>query len=501
MNLLIADRDQTERTGIKWLATTSRLGFTRIDEAEDVETLIQTIEQKTPDVLCVELEMIPPSHWELFIRCVNRYVRATIAVTAEAVFERAMQAIQLGARTLLVKPLSPEQLRRAFVRASNTCAYKKTEAKELSRDQSEKDTFTHTSLFVHQPTANPVHLMYFLPEKKENKDGLIRWLNRYPFVHEAALLPLSDGVVALYSRIAGDPEAYLRSEGQRLLQAWEGEGRGLLTIGIHLGTKHRAQSVHHAYQVTKRALSMRFYRGQHQLLWAHELPEYLQLDPFLTPEEQREWKQMLENGDKSAIKRWMYRHFTDFPSGYLDPDLLRIRLTSVLAHLRRFMQTYHLDRQARLEPYYHDIFQTILYEPVLFRIVQEILLFTFALVDAAENQKRQALGDFIERGQQYIEQHFAKPTLSLEEVAAFVGRNPNYFSQTFAKQKGQTFRQYLTEVRIQKAKQLLREGTLSVQEVADAVGYTDPNYFSRVFKALTGASPNAWRNMEKHKES
>ena len=130
---------------------------------------------------------------------------------------------------------------------------------------------------------------------------------------------------------------------------------------------------------------------------------------------------------------------------------------------------------------------------MLFRIVQEVLLFIYVIVQEANNQKVNAHGDFIERALRYIDEHFHRSDLSLEEVASYVQRSPSYFSHILSAKRAQTFRQYVTDVRIKQAKHLLSTTSLTVREVAFAVGYDDPNYFSRLFKEYTGYSPSAWR--------
>lgn len=83
--------------------------------------------------------------------------------------------------------------------------------------------------------------------------------------------------------------------------------------------------------------------------------------------------------------------------------------------------------------------------------------------------------------------------LSLEDVADHVHLNPYYFSKIFKKQTGETFIDYLTKLRIEKAKEFMQDSQLSMKEVCYLVGYNDPNYFSRVFKKVTGLTPSEYR--------
>ena len=83
--------------------------------------------------------------------------------------------------------------------------------------------------------------------------------------------------------------------------------------------------------------------------------------------------------------------------------------------------------------------------------------------------------------------------LSLNEVAGQANLSPSHFSTVFSQETGQTFKQYLTEVRIKRAKELLRSSTLRSFEIAYQIGYSDPHYFSYVFRKHTGLSPKEYR--------
>ncbi|WP_308737691.1 AraC family transcriptional regulator [Paenibacillus sp. AR247] len=98
----------------------------------------------------------------------------------------------------------------------------------------------------------------------------------------------------------------------------------------------------------------------------------------------------------------------------------------------------------------------------------------------------------LDRALLYIRGKFQEE-LSLEDVAEHVHLNPYYFSKVFKQQTGETFIDYVTRLRIDKAKELMKDGRYSMKEVCYQVGYKDPNYFSRVFKKVTGVTPSEYR--------
>ena len=100
----------------------------------------------------------------------------------------------------------------------------------------------------------------------------------------------------------------------------------------------------------------------------------------------------------------------------------------------------------------------------------------------------------ITEAKNYIQEHYREP-LKLEEVSRVIGFNATYFSTVFKKETGKNFLDYLTEVRMNKAKQLLCRGDLNVNDVAEEVGYQDLKYFSKLFKKATGISPSEYKKL------
>jgi YesN/AraC family two-component response regulator len=92
----------------------------------------------------------------------------------------------------------------------------------------------------------------------------------------------------------------------------------------------------------------------------------------------------------------------------------------------------------------------------------------------------------------FVHQHYHRP-ISLNDLASAMRKNASYLSVLFSQTTGLTFHHFLEEVRLSKAKALLRDPRNLICEVACVTGYVSPDSFRRAFKAHEGLSPESWR--------
>ena len=95
---------------------------------------------------------------------------------------------------------------------------------------------------------------------------------------------------------------------------------------------------------------------------------------------------------------------------------------------------------------------------------------------------------------QYLQTNFSE-RITLEEIGRLTFFSPNYCENVFKREMGRSVIDYLLEIRMEAAKRLLSEGSLSLGAVAEAVGFDDYNYFSRVFKKRTGYTPTEYKKL------
>ena len=105
--------------------------------------------------------------------------------------------------------------------------------------------------------------------------------------------------------------------------------------------------------------------------------------------------------------------------------------------------------------------------------------------------------DLIDNIKEYIDAHYTE-NLSLPEISKHFFLNPFYLSQFFKKKSGHTYISYLTQKRIEKAKELLLEQDIKLYEVCHSVGYENIKHFSKVFEKIVGVKPSSYKDVCKH---
>ena len=102
-------------------------------------------------------------------------------------------------------------------------------------------------------------------------------------------------------------------------------------------------------------------------------------------------------------------------------------------------------------------------------------------------QKRNTRNPVIERVEKFIDESFSEK-ITLENVAAIAYMNPTYFSTFFKQHTGYSFKDYLTKIRMEKARELILTTDLKAYHIAVMVGYDDSRYFSKLLKSTIGMS-------------
>lgn len=370
------------------------------------------------------------------------------------------------------------------------------------RFQTRNEQLNHT---VGQPDANSIDYPdLFLSDQKHGysmtmvafltpNPDILRLvydaLQRYPIPGKNKLFALSDFILCVQEaeKIETLQEVY-----HSFLTRWKERMEEPLAIVINVGSSEH--SLKQRYQQTRQLTKRIFFEGYDIILAENDQMQSREMDPFLTPLEQRQWIEMLEKQNNRAIKEWVEHEFLTYEKPYPDPEMVRIRLTSVLAQIRRHMKSYNLQSES-LETDYHNVFRHIIHKPVIYQIVHELLKFTARLLDQVKAQLLQeGPRSLVEKARELIESNYWDAGWNLAACAETLRINKSTLSRRFAAESGISFRDLLHQVRIREAKRLLKETDLTLEEIARLTGYTHQTYFNAKFKQLESCTPSAFRS-------
>lgn len=483
MNILMLERDVEEMSGIEWYLKTYLSYDIQVKALSDASLLAENMSQITPDVLLVELELINPYIEEML----SQMNIPIIAITGEPIFQQAIKAVNIHAYQLFVKPLPLEKLKSTLLALPRK--------KESTEHKAHVDPSLYETLYFHDDRVYPIdQKTFFLIECAHFEDNLTfyHWLTNLPIFNDLTALPLQKRILCLV-----DTKEYnqLIKQIRLVMQEWEKTNDMLFNVAIYNG---EATTLSNMYNGCKRALMRRFYEGYAHIFKSSDTLQITRLDPLLSFEAQQLWITSLDKGDIQAIKSFLYA--LTKPGTFYHQEDVRIHLTSILAQIRRYMQKYQLQNNTLIEKKYRELFHFILEYPVLYTIIQQFILFTqFITAHVKKIQQQQQLADYAELAVSFIEQHYEDTDLCLQQVAEALSISPNYLSNMFSKKRGIPFKKFLQQYRLQRAAHLLVTTNQSISAVAEAVGFVDHNYFSKVFRRYYQTTPYRYRLQQKNK--
>ncbi|WP_078412662.1 response regulator transcription factor [Priestia abyssalis] len=487
MEIHLIAKDGLEAQGIQWVIESQFTGV-RLIVRETMEEFKNGIEKQRPDLVILNMD-----GWKeetaRFGEWMQQHGIRWIGISSERIFQTAYRALRFRAEDVLFRPFSPtdlikriQQLRYQLRNDRRYFANKITE---------ETDSFNidYPDLFLtERKYDSPITMVAFLTPHSETLPVVYDELQRYSFTGKNRIFALSDFILCVQETKETD---VFQEEYHAFLARWKEKIDEPLAIVIKAASS--GDSLNRTYQQTRQLMSRIFFEGYDIILAENEQMSPQEMDPFLTPLEQRQWIEMLEKRDAKAIRGWVEREFLTFQQPYPDSEIVRIRLTSVLAQIRRYMKSYNI-QTASWEATYHSVFQTIVHKPVIYEIVQELLEFTSGLLLQNHEQLQKGSRSLVEKARELIESNYWDSQWNLAACADTLRINKSTLSRRFAAEAGQSFRNTLHQVRIREAKRLLQETDLSLEEVARLTGYSHQTYFNAKFKQIEACTPSAYRS-------
>lgn len=201
-------------------------------------------------------------------------------------------------------------------------------------------------------------------------------------------------------------------------------------------------------------------------------------------------EEFLKVGDKDEVVYFVDEFFKDLGNSALKSKIFRQYIT---------MNTYFcvVDFVEELN-FSRDEIESLDVNSVILQSQEKTMEYVIRILTQAlelrEKTASNRYGDIVNEVMRYIEENYADEELSLNLLASHVNFSPNHLSMVFSQQTGQTFIKYLTDFRMNKAKELLRCSGKRSSEIGLEVGYKDPHYFSHMFKKTQGMTPTQYRS-------
>ncbi|GBF10361.1 response regulator [Tepidibacillus sp. HK-1] len=179
---------------------------------------------------------------------------------------------------------------------------------------------------------------------------------------------------------------------------------------------------------------------------------------------------------------WYSTHYKN------DIDKIKSKLIELLIVLRRAIPYKIEENNTSLQNFLINLLKIDNHQELRINYMNYLKKFIIILEESRANE----LNGLILEAIQFIHHHYEN-NITLDDVAKEINMSYHYFSKFFKESTGKNFVDYLTDLRIEKSKELLKTTSISIKEIGYKVGYSDPNYFSKIFKKSTGLTPTEYR--------
>ena len=502
------------RNSFPWEAN----GFQLVGEASDGEMALPMIRDLNPDILLTDIRM-PFMDGVQLCKEVKRAMPwvGIVILSGFDDFSYAQQAISLGVKEYLLKPITAQELGKALTRVAEQIAEERS-AKEsvenlrrgsqflrekllsaLFTDEGDRFEDEQLMLQMRQMGVNLAANCYVVidiafPYREEERARARAALSDLAEATGGSVFTcgMNHGARAL---VLGDNErdaeerAYSFASSVVHLPQMEHCEDLLLSIGEtvsdYYDIRRAMHSARHLRHVVAGQGTGRRIIGVGEMNDATTVLNSLELSPLY------ERLQYAPEGELDAILAEYTGSLPD--SDGIDLAMGYLRIAAVIA-ARRIVEDAGADPQQALD---EELITRALraedadgLEPV-----RELLR---SAIECRDRSGHGAGDTPVGRARVYLSKNFANPNLMLQDVAGEVGISQSHFSTVFAQETGITFTQYLTGLRIAKAKELLEATAMRSSEIAFQVGYNDAHYFSYLFKKHTGMTPSEYRKSNKN---
>ena len=525
--VLLVDDEEEIRRGISCKIDWLRLGFMLVGQAGNGEEALELAEQLRPDVVLTDIKMPFMDGLELCRRLRQSLPAAKLVVfSGFDDFEYARQAVSMGVSEYILKPINAPELMQVLSKLREQLDRQRAERLDMEtlRRRYEESLPVLRELFytrllngqlrpeqvqeraaryeIELPAGLWIAVLVHADLPAEGggaeRDELLL-LSVQSFLEEHFALEGCSTRVVLYGdsaallvQLSGQDRLYPLLEELERLSLLARSYLGIpLSIGAGLPCRG-PEELHRSVEGARSALDYRALMGGGRVIYIDDLEPQSTAVLSFEEEDQRQLSAAIKLGTPEQVEQVVRSLMERLKQTGLSLSRCHLFLLELVTCLIRLTRSGGV----AVEEVFGDNFTGAVSisdfsgREELGRWLGERCL---KLHDMLGRQRTDSAWRLVEQAKAYIGAHYSDEGLSVEALCAHIHLSPTYFSTLFKREVGMPFTAYVTQVRMEEAARLLRDTDEKTYRIAERTGYSDPNYFSYVFKRRFGISPSKFR--------
>lgn len=534
MKVFLVEDEYIVREGIKNNIDWEKNGYDFCGEASDGELAFPMISEKRPDIVITDIRMPFMDGIELSRMIKEEYPEIKIIIlSGHEEFEYAKAAIQIGVEEYLLKPINGDELLQVVNRVAQKIK-EENESRETLQEGEGDENFEYAkrqllssliddnaSLSDAMEQGKKIHLnlmaqcyniMMLKLQRKNKEQGFSqRILELYKTMEDT--LKEQDGQSIMFDRAPEGKVILFMGSGEeeirRNMDVFAGQFREILpeyedvtyfgSVGVPV---MRLRELGESYEAASHGFSYRFLTEPNQIVDNHTVFDQTRNEKKFSCSigsvdiqnlDKQKIESFLKGGEMDEIHFFVEEYMKNTGDAGKNSMIFRQYIVMDMFFAASHFLTQITDGREQLGELFEspeqmqkivsDLEATVVYIKELFTKVMQV----------RDAQTTEHNSDVVENAKKYISENYHDEELTLNTVAHEVNVSPNHLSAMFSQKTGQTFVKYLTDVRMHRAKELLKCTSKRSNEICEEVGYRDPHYFSHLFKKNVGCSPIQYR--------
>jgi len=521
-SILIVDDDIWVRRMLSKKIPWHILGIHRIDTAENGINAIKMIKKTPPNIVLSDIKMDGMGGIELLTEIRKKYPQIkTVLLSAYDDFSYAQAGLKYGAVDYLLKPIDEEALLETIRTIINKIKEEneiKNEINYLNEFSNQETSVLKSSLLRKLISGNQAEakMMFHALEKKGStlicSKYLLLFISYYNHLEPDCSEIIQPGIF-LETII----ESFLQEKG--VVLDVETESGITFLIGInnqkdnvsiedffraisaqlkypftlyHCSWFDNIYKSEYEFQKVIKIVDNNFYNKENTIINTALYTQHVFEDIYYTFPGEEQFINGLIVSDKAVIINTINKAFSWFLENSVEPVNLKDFCKQILHQIIDILKKHKVwDENIKQQDFFKShIIDTFNNYFELKEWFNEMIVYSMELMQKEQRpKKRKLIEDIIT----YIENNYNKE-LSLNIISNHFKLNPAYLSRLFKNEVGKCFSQFLTENRIEKAKEFLKDPCMLVYMVGDKVGYSNEKYFYKIFKKIEGITPSQYRD-------